>query len=92
MLLSFQHRPFDIENEIYRKNNQERIFMRGKEQFEKENAVLKEHQKIESQILKVEQEDERRLKLLGKQMGIRIPWVVPSTLIDPRARMDQLAQ
>ena len=59
--------------------------MRGKEQFEKENAILKEHQKIESQILKVENEDERRLKLLGKQMGIRIPWVVPSALIDPRA-------
>ena len=39
--------------------------MRGREQFKKENEILEEHLKIESQILKVEREDERRLKLLA---------------------------
>jgi hypothetical protein len=61
---------FDIEQEISRKNNFEIILARGKEQFEKETALLQEHLKIESQILKVEREDERKLKLIGKQIGV----------------------
>jgi len=65
-----------------RKNTTERMFLRGKEQFEKESALLKEHLKIESQIQLVENEDRRRLQLISKQVGIKIPWVIPSQLID----------
>lgn len=39
---------YDIEKEIYRKNNWERVMYRGKEQFERENAILSDHLKIEA--------------------------------------------
>jgi len=38
--------------------------------------------------LKVEKEDERKLKLMGNSMGIKVPWVIPSQLIDPKAPLD----
>ena len=36
----FKYPVFDIEQEIYRKNNWEKVFARVKEQFEKERALL----------------------------------------------------
>lgn len=44
----FQYPAFDIEQEIYRKNNWEKVFARVKEQFEKERALLQERLKVEA--------------------------------------------
>jgi hypothetical protein len=44
----FQYPEFDIEQEIYRKNNWEKVFARVKEQFEKERALLQERLKVEA--------------------------------------------
>lgn len=44
----FKMDNFDIEQEIYRKNNWERIFGRVKESFAKEKSILQERLKIEA--------------------------------------------
>ena len=61
---------------------------RGKEQFDKENQILQEHLKIESQIRKVEEEEQKKLKLIGQLVGIKIPCVIPCQLIDPKKPID----
>lgn len=61
---------FDIEQEIYRKNNWERIFGRVKESFAKEKSLLQERLKIEAQIRKVEHDDLNKLKIVGKLTNI----------------------
>lgn len=79
---------YDIEHEIQRKNNWEKVIGRGKEQFEKENQILQEHLKIESQIRKVEEEEQKKLKLIGQLVNIKIPCVIPCQLIDPKKPID----
>lgn len=61
---------------------------RGKEQFERENGILADHLKIESQIRKVEAQDAKKMKLIAKQAGVKIPIIVPCQMIDQKRPED----
>ena len=86
--LYLKYDQFDIEQEVYRKNNWERVFSRGKEQLDAEKDILREHLRVESQIRKVEQEDAKKLRLIAKQAGVKVPIVIPCQLIDPKQEVD----
>lgn len=74
----FRYEPYNIETEIVRKNNMEKIFARDKDQIEKENKIIQDFHKYESIIRNIEEEDERKLKLIAKIIGIKVPWAIPS--------------
>ena len=84
----FKYEPYNIEQEIVRKNNMEKIFARDKDQVDTEVKIIKDHHKYEAIIRKIEEEDERKMKLIAKIVGIKVPWAIPSQLIDFKKPVD----
>jgi len=64
---------FNIEDEITRKNNWERVYSRLKEHVDKEKQHMTDFLNIESQIKAVENKDMQKLRLVGEMMGIKVP-------------------
>ena len=61
-------KPFNFEMEVRRKNNLEKIFMRTKDQIEREKYCLSELKKIDQKLKKEEKEERNLAKLLGKDI------------------------
>ncbi len=57
-------KPFIYDQEVRRKCNLEKLFMRTKEQHEKERQLLQEAKKIEQKIKKEEKEEKQLRKLI----------------------------
>lgn len=67
-------KPFDVELEMRRKYNLEKIFMRTKEQVEKEKQIMANLKKIEGKIRKEEKEERNIARLVGNDLEeIRVP-------------------
>ena len=58
---------------------------RGREQFEKENQILADHLKIEAQIRKVEEMDQKKREVIAALARVRLPGVVPCDMIDQKS-------
>ena len=54
--------------EVRRKNNLEKIFMRTKDQIEREKYCLSELKKIDQKLKKEEKEEKNLAKLIGKDI------------------------
>lgn len=61
-------KPFNFEMEVRRKNNLEKIFMRTKDQIEREKYCISELKKIEQKLKKEEKEEKNLAKLIGKDI------------------------
>lgn len=61
-------KPFNFEMEVRRKNNLEKIFMRTKDQIEREKYCLSELKKIDQKLKKEEKEEKNLAKLIGKDI------------------------
>jgi len=57
-------KPFSYEQEVKRKCNNEKLFMRTKEQHEKEKILVGELKKLEQRIRKEEKEEKYYRKLV----------------------------
>lgn len=57
-------KPFNFEQEVRRKNNLEKLFMRTKDQMEREKLMQIELKKIEQKIKKEEKEERNLAKLI----------------------------
>lgn len=62
-------KPFVYDQEVRRKCNLEKLFMRTKEQHEKERALLQEAKKIEQKIKKEEKEEKQLRKIIHADQG-----------------------
>ena len=60
--------PFNFEMEVRRKNNLEKIFMRTKDQIEREKYCLSELKKVEQKLKKEEKEEKNLARLIGKDI------------------------
>ena len=61
-------KPFNFEMEVRRKNNLEKIFMRTRDQIEREKFQLGELKKIEQKLKKEEKEEKNLAKLMGRDI------------------------
>lgn len=57
-------RPFSYEQEVRRKVNNEKLFLRTKEQHEKEKVLVAELKKLDQRIKKEEKEEKNFRKLI----------------------------
>ena len=57
-------KPFNYEQEVKRKCNIEKLFLRTKEQHEKEKLLVSELKKLEQRIKKEEKEEKNLRKLI----------------------------
>ena len=57
-------KPFNYEQEVKRKCNMEKLFLRTKEQHEKEKVLIGELKKMEQRIKKEEKEEKNLRKLI----------------------------
>jgi DNA methyltransferase 1-associated protein 1 len=65
--------PFSYEQEVKRKCNNEKLFMRTKEQHEKEKTFVAELKKLESRIKKEEKEERNFRKLVYSDTAFTVP-------------------
>jgi hypothetical protein len=73
-------KPFDLEQEARRKYNLEKLFMRTKEQVEKEKVLLASLKKIDSKIKKEEKEERNLARLVTNDFEeVRLPTSVKKT-------------
>jgi len=63
---------FSYESEVKRKCNNEKLFMRTKEQHEKEKALLADLKKLDQRIKKEEKEERNFRKLVYKAEAFKI--------------------
>lgn len=61
-------KPFNFEMEVRRKINLEKIFMRTKDQIEREKYCIAELKRIEQKLKKEEKEEKNLAKLIGKDL------------------------
>jgi hypothetical protein len=61
-------KPFNFEQEVRRKNNLEKLFMRTKDQMEREKLMQIELKKIEQKIKKEEKEERNLAKLIENDL------------------------
>jgi hypothetical protein len=66
-------RPFSYEQEVKRKVNNEKLFMRTKEQHEKEKQLLGELKKLDQRIKKEEKDEKNFRKLIYQDQAFSIP-------------------
>jgi len=57
-------KPFNFEMEVRRKNNLEKLFLRTKDQQDREKQLLTEMKKLEQKIKKEEKEEKNLRKLI----------------------------
>lgn len=78
-------KPFSYEQEVKRKVNNEKLFMRTKEQHEKEKVILGELKKLDQRIKKEEKDEKNFRKLIYQDQAFTIPPQVgslPQSLAD----------
>jgi hypothetical protein len=61
-------KPFNFEQEVRRKNNLEKLFMRTKDQMEREKLMQIELKKLEQKIKKEEKEEKNLAKLIDNDL------------------------
>jgi hypothetical protein len=49
---------------------------------------LQERLKVEAQIRKIEKEDSKKLKLIARLAGVKVPTTVPSAIVDCKEALD----
>eukprot|EP00347_Sterkiella_histriomuscorum_P001401 403372177 len=66
-------KPFNFEQEIKRKCNLEKLFLRTKEQHEKEKLLIAELKKLEQKIKKEEKEEKNLRRLIYNDSSFSLP-------------------
>lgn len=66
-------KPFNFEQEVKRKINNEKLLMRTKEQHEKEKNLVTEIKKLDQRIKKEEKEERNFRKLIYDETSFAIP-------------------
>ena len=61
-------KPFNFEMEVRRKNNLEKLFMRTKDQVEREKYLIQALKKIDQKLKKEEKEEKMLAKLKANDM------------------------
>ena len=61
-------KPFDYDAEVRRKENLAKVFMRTKEQIEREKYLQAELKKIDQKLKKEEKEEKNLAKLIGRDI------------------------
>ena len=61
-------KPFDYDTEVRRKENLAKVFMRTKEQIEREKYLQAELKKIDQKLKKEEKEEKNLAKLIGRDI------------------------
>jgi hypothetical protein len=66
-------KPFNYEQEVKRKVNNEKLLMRTKEQHEKEKLLINELKKLDQKIKKEEKEEKNFRKLIYQDQSFTMP-------------------